>query len=105
MGDTLAIIGDPAAIERQRFARFVAEHAGVVFASAYAATGDRALSEEIAQEAFLIAWRKLPRLAAPPAMPAWVCGIARHLARNARRRRRRECAMGEGAAARSPLPV
>ncbi|HEY4238756.1 MAG TPA: sigma-70 family RNA polymerase sigma factor [Kofleriaceae bacterium] len=70
------------------FEALVARHQGAVCAVAYAVLRDRARSEEIAQEAFLVAWQKLPALAAPPVMPAWICGIARNLARNAARRRR-----------------
>src|SRR5687768_11662677 len=68
----------------------------VVYACAYGATGDRALSEEIAQDTFLCAWNKMPGLDAPPQLPGWLCGIARGLARNARRRRGRERGLGEG---------
>ena len=72
------------------FADLVRRYQGLVCAVAYSATGDRAVSEEIAQEAFLVAWRKLPELAEPPVMPGWLCGIARNLARNARRKLGRE---------------
>lgn len=68
------------------FERIVAEHQHAVCAVAFSTLRDRAASEEIAQEAFLVAWRRLPGLDAPPALPAWICGIARNLARNARRR-------------------
>ncbi|NUO54261.1 MAG: sigma-70 family RNA polymerase sigma factor [Polyangiaceae bacterium] len=67
------------------FARLVAENQSAVCAVAYSTLRDRAASEEVAQEAFLIAWRKLPELSEPPKMPAWICGIARNLAKNARR--------------------
>ncbi len=70
----------------ERFDQIVLEHHGSVCAVAYAILRDRARSEDIAQDAFLIAWQKLPTLSAPPAMPAWICGIARNLARNAARR-------------------
>ncbi|MEO8840030.1 MAG: sigma-70 family RNA polymerase sigma factor [Kofleriaceae bacterium] len=54
-----------------------------VCAVAYARLRDRARSEEIAQEAFLLAW--LRRGEADLGI-GWVCGIARNLARNANRR-------------------
>lgn len=73
-------------LSRDEFASLVAEHQGAVCAVAYSTLGDRAASEEIAQEAFLLAWRKLPELGEPPKLPGWVCGIARNLAKNARRR-------------------
>jgi RNA polymerase sigma factor (sigma-70 family) len=72
------------------FAELVRRYQALVCAVAYSATGDRAVSEEVAQEAFLVAWRKLPELAEPPVMPGWLCGIARNLARNARRKLGRE---------------
>ena len=80
--------------EPQDFATLVRRHQGAVCAVAYAVLRDRGRSEEVAQEAFLVAWQKLPGLDAPPTMPAWICGIARNLAVNAARRRK-ETAMPE----------
>jgi RNA polymerase sigma factor (sigma-70 family) len=59
-----------------------------VCAVAYAVLRDRARSEEVAQDAFLLAWQRLPVMDPKPAMPAWVCGVARNLALNAARRRK-----------------
>ncbi len=70
------------------FEALVRTHQGAVCATAYAVLRDRARSEEVAQDAFLIAWLKLPELSPPPAMPGWICGIARNLARNAARKHR-----------------
>jgi RNA polymerase sigma factor (sigma-70 family) len=68
------------------FEQLVVRYQGAVCAVAYAVLRDRARSEEVAQEAFLIAWQKLPAMSPAPPLPAWVCGIARNLARNAARR-------------------
>jgi len=70
------------------FEALVTRHQGAVCAIAYAVLRDRARSEEVAQEAFLVAWQKLPGMSPAPSLPGWVCGIARNLARNAARRRR-----------------
>jgi RNA polymerase sigma factor (sigma-70 family) len=70
------------------FEQLVLRHHGAVCAVAYAVLRDRARSEEVAQEAFLIAWQKLPAMSPPPKLPAWICGIARNLAANAARRRK-----------------
>jgi len=70
------------------FEELVSRHQGAVCAIAYSVLRDRGLSEECAQEAFLIAWQKLPGMSPAPVLPGWVCGIARNLARNAARRRR-----------------
>jgi RNA polymerase sigma factor (sigma-70 family) len=56
---------------------------------ALSATGDPALSEEIAQEAFVTAWTELSNLREPEKFSAWLCGIVRNLARYARRHQRR----------------
>ena len=50
-------------------------------------TGDRALSEDIAQETFVAAWRSLSTLRDPTKLGEWLRGIARNLARKARRER------------------
>lgn len=70
------------------FEELVVRYQDVVCAVAYAVLRDRARSEEVAQEAFLIAWQKLPAMSPPPAMPGWLCGIAKHLAANAARRKK-----------------
>ncbi len=90
MIDTLWRLGQfvetrKAALTRDEFSRVVTRHQGAVFAVAMSALRDRAASEEVTQEAFLVAWRRLPELGEPPELPGWICGIARNLARNARR--------------------
>jgi RNA polymerase sigma factor (sigma-70 family) len=72
-------------MDARAFEELVVRHQGAVCGVAYAVLGDRARSEEVAQEAFLLAWR---RLADAPVSAAWICGVARNLARNAARRRR-----------------
>lgn len=71
--------------ERQDFEALVRRHQAQVCAVARAVLRDRARSEEVAQDAFLIAWRD--RAAVTPSVH-WICGIARNLARNAARRLR-----------------
>lgn len=72
--------------QRAAFADLVERHHGAVCATTFAVTGDRTLSEDLAQDAFLTAWRELPALRDPGRFRAWVCGIARHLGVDARRR-------------------
>ncbi len=76
--------GDPEA-----FGRLVERYQRVVCAVAYSATGDPALSEDLAQDAFVTAWRRLPELRDPARFSAWMCGIVRNLARSSRRHQRR----------------
>lgn len=81
--------------ERAAFAQLVERYQGVVCAVSYSGTGDRALSEDVAQDTFLAAWRQLDQLREVERLRAWLCGIARNLAHKARRRRSRETPMAE----------
>jgi RNA polymerase sigma factor (sigma-70 family) len=76
--------------ERDAFGALVERYQGVVCAVSYSRTGDRALSEDVAQDTFITAWRQLDRLREPGRLRSWLCGIARNLARKARRRSSRE---------------
>lgn len=82
--------------DHRAFAHIVERHQSLVCAVAYAGIGDLALSQDLAQETFLTAWRKLDTLREPEQLRAWLCGIARTLAANARRQRARRG--GEAAA-------
>ena len=76
--------------ERAAFGALVERYQGVVCAVTYSRTGDRALSEDVAQDTFLAAWGQLDQLREVGRLRAWLCGIARNLARKARRRSSRE---------------
>jgi RNA polymerase sigma factor (sigma-70 family) len=76
--------------EHEAFGHLVARYQDVVCAVSYGATGDPGLSEDVAQETFIAAWRQLDRLRDTMRIRSWLCGIARNLARKARKRRRRE---------------
>ena len=76
--------------ERDAFAALIERYQGVVNAVSYSRTGDRALSEDVAQDTFIAAWRQLGQLREPSRLRSWLCGIARNLARKARRRSARE---------------
>lgn len=77
--------GDTAA-----FGQIVARYQRAVVAVAYAAVRDRVLAEDIAQDAFVTAWTRLAGLRDVERLPAWLCGIARNVARARRRTLRRE---------------
>jgi RNA polymerase sigma factor (sigma-70 family) len=70
----LSLAGD-----RQAFGQIVARYQSLVCALAYSATGSRSHSEDLAQETFLTAWRKLRELQEPGRLRAWLCGIARNI--------------------------
>jgi RNA polymerase sigma factor (sigma-70 family) len=85
--------------ELRAFGLLVERYQRVVAAVSYSRTRDHALSEDVAQETFLVAWQMLDRLREPASLRAWLCGIARNLARKARRRGEREVFDAEVSAA------
>ncbi|MGE5611119.1 MAG: RNA polymerase sigma factor, partial [Bacillota bacterium] len=96
--------------DRRAFAGIVERYYPLVCAVAYSATGDVGLSEDVCQETFITAWRKLGELREPGKLRGWLCGIARNLGRNvgrARQARREEqgvVAVMEGVPAEGPGP-
>ncbi|MBL8946631.1 MAG: sigma-70 family RNA polymerase sigma factor [Myxococcales bacterium] len=72
------------------FGKLVDRYRQLVCAVTYARTGDVALSEDLAQDAFVAAWHRLETLRDAGRFRAWLCTIARNLSRNARRDRARE---------------
>src|SRR6185312_15253598 len=82
--------------EHQAFGQLVARYQDLVCAVSYSSTGDHVLSEDVAQETFIAAWRQLGGLREPGRLRPWLCGIARNLARKARKARRRDELVDEG---------
>lgn len=77
--------------DRDAFAVFYRRHLAVVLSVLLAETGDRELAADLAAEVFAAALLAASRYrpAHPTAVP-WLCGIARHKARDSRRRGRAE---------------
>ena len=81
------LVRKAAAGDQRAFEELVALHQGLACAVAYAACGDFHRSEELAQEAFISAWRHLGQLKDPAAFRSWLCSIVRnHVAGEQRRR-------------------
>ena len=80
--------------EHAAFGHLVERYQDVVCAVSYSSTGDRNLSEDVAQETFIAAWRQLDRLRDRSVLRSWLCGMARNIARKARKRLRRERSSG-----------
>jgi RNA polymerase sigma factor (sigma-70 family) len=68
--------------DQRAFGKIVDAYQGAVSAMAYSVCGDFSQSEDLAQETFVIAWQKLPHLRKRESLSAWLCGIARNLARD-----------------------
>jgi RNA polymerase sigma factor (sigma-70 family) len=80
----LHLAGEPAA-----FRQIVERYQAMVCALAYSACGDLAVSEDVAQEVFVAAWKQLPGLREPEKLRGWLGGITRNLAHNSLRRAQR----------------
>ena len=78
--------------DRTAFAQIIERYHRAVYAVAFSNARDRALADDITQDTFVTAWRRLDELRDKSRLPAWLCGIARNLARDARKRRWRESA-------------
>jgi RNA polymerase sigma factor (sigma-70 family) len=73
--------GSPAA-----FSALVRHFERTALSVAYAACGDASLACDIVQDAFLRAWRRIGELKDEQKFGAWLCGIVRNAAADARRR-------------------
>src|SRR5262249_60715588 len=82
--------------DRAAFGQIVERYQSLVCSLAYSSCGNLAESEDLGQEAFLAAWQQLAEVREADKLRAWLCGIVRNLAANARRREQRR-----GGAARS----
>jgi len=68
------------------YGTLVERYQSLVCSVAYSRCGDLAMSEDIAQEAFLIAWQKLEDLNEISKFKQWICTIVRNLAHRTRER-------------------
>ena len=76
--------------DRRAFGRIVERYQRLLCSLAYSATGELSLSEDIAQEAFVDAWRQLGNLREPDKLRPWLCGILRFKVSRQRRSDGRE---------------
>ncbi|HVJ79781.1 MAG TPA: sigma-70 family RNA polymerase sigma factor, partial [Planctomycetia bacterium] len=92
MNPISAMVSDGALIAAARagsgdaFCQLVERHQSLACAVAYSHCGRQAPSEDLAQEAFLAAWRDLASLREPDRFRGWLAGIVRNLARAWNRR-------------------
>ena len=75
--------------DRSAYGQIVERYQTLVCSVAYNRCGDFALSEDLAQEAFLAAWEKLADLRDASRFKAWVCSIVRSLTTRTAKRRSR----------------
>jgi zinc protease len=71
-----------AAGDTEAFGALVTRYQGLVCGLALSACPRGGQSEDLAQEAFVAAWRQLPQLREPSNFRAWLCGIVRRMGAN-----------------------
>ena len=76
--------------DRAAFATIVKRYQSLICSITYNATGSLSLSEDLAQETFLAAWKQLSGLREPARLRSWLCGITRFLVGKEFRRQGRE---------------
>jgi RNA polymerase sigma-70 factor (ECF subfamily) len=85
--------------DRAAFEELVRRTARLVFSRLYLETGSSDRAEDLAQETFLIAWRKIRQVTDPAGFRSWLFSIAQSVAIDAARRdrRRKRSGMRQGA--------
>ena len=68
--------------DRDSYGRLVDLYGGAVLAIAYSRVGNYAVSQDIAQDAFLLGLENLPKLRQPHKFGAWLRGITTNLCNN-----------------------
>jgi RNA polymerase sigma-70 factor (ECF subfamily) len=84
-----ALVESAKAGDAPSFGELVALNQRAVFRTALAALGDRADAEDIAQEALVVAWQKLPAFRGDASFRTWLLTIVWRKALDRRRSRRR----------------
>ncbi len=83
--DDAALVMASLAGDRRAFGKIVERYQRLLCSLAYSATGELSQSEDLAQETFIEAWRKLHDLREPGKLRPWLCGILRFKVSRSRR--------------------
>jgi RNA polymerase sigma factor (sigma-70 family) len=84
------LVGATLTGNRDAFGQIVSRYQSLICSLAYSATGSLGQSEDLAQETFITAWKRLSHLRERDKLRAWLCGIARNRINNFLRREGRE---------------
>ena len=76
--------------DHQAFGKIVTRYQRLLCSLGYSALGSVSESEDVAQEAFVEAWKKLENLREPEKLKSWLCGILRFKVSHHRRREARQ---------------
>jgi RNA polymerase sigma factor (sigma-70 family) len=76
--------------DREAFGKIVTRYQRLICSLAYSSLGSLSESEDVAQEAFIEAWKKLGNLREPEKLKSWLCGILRFKVSHHRRKEARQ---------------
>jgi RNA polymerase sigma-70 factor (ECF subfamily) len=96
--DDVVLVPRSQAGDRAAFEQLVRRTARLVYARAFLDTGDRHRAEDVVQETFLLAWRRIGQVAEPTGFRGWLMTVTRTVAADMRRRESRKKRSGRRAA-------
>jgi RNA polymerase sigma-70 factor (ECF subfamily) len=76
--------------DEEAFRLIFAQHHRFIFRFLYGMVGEHGLAEDLTQETFMHAYESISRWRGESKLSTWLCGIAKHVALNALRKRNRE---------------
>jgi RNA polymerase sigma-70 factor (ECF subfamily) len=88
--DDATLVGRSASGDEEAFAVLVRRYQAPLYRHAWRLTQDRRTAEDVTQEAFVSAWRRLPSLARPESFRSWLYQIATRRSIDLLRARRTE---------------
>ena len=105
MSDLDSLVTAAQAGDREAYSQIVLRFENMAYGYAYSLLGDFHLAEDAAQEAFIEAFRSLPKLREPAAFPGWFHRIVRYQCNRLTRGKRVDTVpLEEGRSASSPSP-
>jgi RNA polymerase sigma-70 factor (ECF subfamily) len=96
--DEVRLVRRSQAGDRAAFEQLVRRTARLVYARAFMEVSDRDRAEDIVQETFLLAWRRIGQVTEPQGFRAWLAIVTRTVAADMRRRESRKKRSGPRAA-------
>lgn len=93
--DDSGVISEILQGDRDRYEELVQKYKRMVYGIAWSHLGDRDLSEDVAQETFVTAFRNLGTLRNPTRFPGWLAQIARNVCNTFGRKAQRERSLAE----------
>ena len=82
--------------DRAAFEQIVRRTARLIYARVYLDVGDRQRTEDVVQDTFLTAWRRIGQVVDPAGFRPWLLTVAKSTAADARRRESRKKRRGKG---------